>query len=75
MTSEQGETDRAGVGDESLADALGAVARQLRDKSAETLAPWDITPAHLRALRTLSRHGTWSGGAPIQATGAPPWSR
>ena len=58
MTSEQGETDRAGVGDESLADALGAVARQLRDKSAETLAPWDITPAHLRALRTLSRHGT-----------------
>jgi DNA-binding MarR family transcriptional regulator len=25
---------------------------------AETLAPWDITPAHLRALRTLSRHGT-----------------
>jgi DNA-binding MarR family transcriptional regulator len=46
------------AGDESLADALGAVARQLRDKSAETLAPWDITPAHLRALRMLSRHGT-----------------
>jgi DNA-binding MarR family transcriptional regulator len=46
------------AGDESLADAFGAVARQLRDKSAETLAPWDITPAHLRALRTLSRHGT-----------------
>jgi DNA-binding MarR family transcriptional regulator len=35
-----------------------AVARQLREKSAETLAPWDITPAHLRALRTLARHGT-----------------
>jgi DNA-binding MarR family transcriptional regulator len=49
-------TDRAG--DESLADAFGAVARQLREKSAETLAPWDITPAHLRALRTLARHGT-----------------
>ena len=46
------------AGDESLADAFGAVARQLRDKSAETLAPWDITPAHLRALRTLARHGT-----------------
>jgi DNA-binding MarR family transcriptional regulator len=45
-------------GDESLADAFGAVARQLRDRSAETLAPWGITPAHLRALRTLSRHGT-----------------
>jgi DNA-binding MarR family transcriptional regulator len=45
-------------GDESLADAFGAVARQLRERSAETLAPWGITPAHLRALRTLSRHGT-----------------
>jgi DNA-binding MarR family transcriptional regulator len=46
------------VSDESLADALGAVARQLRERSAETLAPWGVTPAHLRALRTLSRHGT-----------------
>ena len=46
------------AGDEALADALGAVARQLRDRSAETLAPWDITPAHLRALRMLTRHGT-----------------
>jgi len=46
------------AGDESLADAFGAVARQLREKSAETLAPWDITPAHLRALRMLTRHGT-----------------
>jgi DNA-binding MarR family transcriptional regulator len=44
--------------DESLAEAFGAVARRLREKSAETLAPWDITPAHLRALRMLSRHGT-----------------
>jgi DNA-binding MarR family transcriptional regulator len=68
MTSEPGEAvpnpagpDPAGpdlAGDESLADALTAVARRLREKSAETLAPWDITPAHLRALRTLSRHGT-----------------
>ena len=54
--AESGPADPAG--DESLADAFGAVARQLRDKSAETLAPWDITPAHLRALRMLSRHGT-----------------
>jgi DNA-binding MarR family transcriptional regulator len=46
------------AGEESLADAFGAVARQLREKSAETLAPWGITPAHLRALRTLARHGT-----------------
>ena len=34
-----------------------AVARQLREASQETLAPWDITPGHLRALRVLSRHG------------------
>jgi DNA-binding MarR family transcriptional regulator len=56
-----GGTDRGGTdpaSDESLADAFGAVARQLRERSAETLAPWDITPAHLRALRTLARHGT-----------------
>jgi DNA-binding MarR family transcriptional regulator len=62
VTSEHGEAAGSGpvdpAGDESLADAFGAVARQLRDKSAETLAPWDITPAHLRALRTVSRHGT-----------------
>ena len=72
MTSERGEAagpeppDPAGpdptgtdpAGDEVLAEAFGAVARQLREKSAETLASWDITPAHLRALRTLSRHGT-----------------
>ena len=44
--------------DESLAEAFGAIARRLREKSAETLAPWDITPAHLRALRTLARNGT-----------------
>ena len=64
MTSEPGHAARpeAAVadpaGDESLADAIGAVARQLREKSAETLAPWDITPGYLRALRTLIRHGT-----------------
>jgi DNA-binding MarR family transcriptional regulator len=45
-------------GDEALADAFGAVARRLREKSAETLAPWDVTPGHLRALRMLARHGT-----------------
>jgi DNA-binding MarR family transcriptional regulator len=46
------------AGDDSLAEALTAIARQLRERSAETLAPWDITPAHLRALRVLARHGT-----------------
>ena len=62
MTSERDEPARPEAGDqasdESLSEAFGTVARQLREKSAETLAPWDITPAHLRALRTLSRHGT-----------------
>jgi DNA-binding MarR family transcriptional regulator len=44
-------------GDESLADAFWSVARQLRDTSQETLAPWDITPAQFRGLRVLRRHG------------------
>ena len=64
MTSERDEAARAArqsadpASDESLSEALGAVARQLREKSAETLAAWSITPAHLRALRMLNRHGT-----------------
>jgi DNA-binding MarR family transcriptional regulator len=45
------------AGDESLSDAFWAVARQLRETSQETLAPWDITPAQFRALRVLRRHG------------------
>jgi DNA-binding MarR family transcriptional regulator len=44
-------------GDESLTEAFWSVARQLRETSAETLAPWDITPAQFRALRVLRRHG------------------
>ena len=44
-------------GDESLPDAFWAVARQMRETSQETLAPWDITPAQFRALRVLRRHG------------------
>jgi DNA-binding MarR family transcriptional regulator len=44
-------------GDETLSEAFRSVARQLRDTSQETLAPWDITPSHLRALRVLIRHG------------------
>jgi DNA-binding MarR family transcriptional regulator len=49
---------RDSAGGESLSEAFWDVARQLRETSQETLAPWDITPAHLRALRTLKRHGT-----------------
>ena len=29
----------------------------MREASHESLAPWDITPAQLRALRVLARHG------------------
>jgi DNA-binding MarR family transcriptional regulator len=44
-------------GDETLSDAFWSVARQMREASHESLAPWDITPAQLRALRVLARHG------------------
>jgi DNA-binding MarR family transcriptional regulator len=49
--------DRDAGSEESLSEALTAVARQLRHASQETLAPWDITPSQLRALRTLGHHG------------------
>jgi DNA-binding MarR family transcriptional regulator len=51
-----GRTDSAG--DETLSDAFWSVARRLREASHESLAPWDITPAQLRALRVLRHHGT-----------------
>jgi DNA-binding MarR family transcriptional regulator len=51
-----GRTDSAG--DDTLAEAFWSVARRLRHLSQETLAPWDITPSHLRALRVLSREGS-----------------
>ena len=44
--------------EESHAEAFSAVARQLRETSQKTLAPWDISPSHLRALRVLTRRGT-----------------
>jgi DNA-binding MarR family transcriptional regulator len=43
--------------EETLSESLRSVARQLRVTSQETLAPWDITPSHLRALRVLGHHG------------------
>jgi DNA-binding MarR family transcriptional regulator len=48
---------RGSAGDEPLSEAFWSVARQVRDASRHTLAPWDITPAHLRALRVLMGHG------------------
>ena len=43
--------------DETLADSFRSMSRRLREMSQETLAPWDITPWHWRALRVLARHG------------------
>ena len=45
-------------GDEPLSDAFWSVARQVREASHESLVPWDITPAQLRALRVLKHHET-----------------
>ena len=58
MTQERDESATDQAGDDALSEGFWAVARQLRELSQETLAPWDITPAHLRALRVLRRHGT-----------------
>ena len=49
---------RDSAGDEPLSELFRSVERKLRETDQETLAPWDITPAHLRALRALKRHGT-----------------
>jgi DNA-binding MarR family transcriptional regulator len=52
-----GTADAGAGGDETLADAFRSVARQLRETSQETLAPWDINPSQFRALRVLNHHG------------------
>jgi len=57
VTQDRAAAGRESAGDETLAEAFWAVARRLRDTSQETLAPWDVTPAQLRALRMLRRHG------------------
>ena len=44
--------------DATLVEAFWAVERRLRRVSRESLARWDVTPAQVRALRTLRRHGT-----------------
>jgi DNA-binding MarR family transcriptional regulator len=43
--------------EDSLEESFWRVARQLRHLSRETLAPWDISPSHSRALGVLLRHG------------------
>jgi len=57
VTQDRGAAGREPAGDETLAEAFWAVARRLRDTSQETLAPWDVNPSQLRALRVLRRHG------------------
>jgi DNA-binding MarR family transcriptional regulator len=47
----------AGDEDETLSEAFWRVARLLRHRSREALAPWDIAPSHGRALGALRRHG------------------
>jgi DNA-binding MarR family transcriptional regulator len=58
VTQDRDDASADQAGDDALSEVFWAVARQLRERSQETLAPWDITPAALRALRTLRRHGT-----------------
>jgi DNA-binding MarR family transcriptional regulator len=56
VTDQRDETDR----DDSLSslsEAFWSVARQLRQTSMQSLAQWDVTPSHSRALRVLTRHG------------------
>jgi DNA-binding MarR family transcriptional regulator len=43
--------------DETLPDAFWQVARLLRHRSRESLAAWDITPSHARALGALAHSG------------------
>ncbi|MFD1212046.1 MarR family winged helix-turn-helix transcriptional regulator [Arthrobacter sp. GCM10027362] len=45
------------MADENLLDSFWAVARQLRRRSREVLAPWDVSPSQSRALGMLRRHG------------------
>ncbi len=44
--------------DETLSEAFWAVARRLRQRNREVLAPWAVTPSQSRAIMVLARHGT-----------------
>jgi DNA-binding MarR family transcriptional regulator len=58
VTEDRATTNPPGSGgDETLSEAFRSVARQLRDTSQDFLAPWDVSPSQLRALRVLMRHG------------------
>lgn len=42
--------------DETLSETFRAVSSVLRHLSRQTLAPWDVSPSHARALFVLARH-------------------
>ncbi len=44
--------------EESLNELFGAVARRLRHSSMEALAPWQVSPSHLRAMSLIAKHET-----------------
>jgi DNA-binding MarR family transcriptional regulator len=48
---------------ESLTELFWAVARRLRHRTRETLAPWNVSPSQSRALGVLQRHGALRPGA------------
>jgi DNA-binding MarR family transcriptional regulator len=41
---------------DSLAEALGAVARRLRAAAMTAFAAYDVTPSQVRAIRVITRH-------------------
>jgi DNA-binding MarR family transcriptional regulator len=43
--------------EESLSEVFWSVARQLRQRHREALAPWEVTPSQFRAVSTLLQHG------------------
>lgn len=43
---------------ESLSEVFWSVARQLRQRHREALAPWEVTPSQFRAVSTLLQHGS-----------------
>jgi DNA-binding MarR family transcriptional regulator len=50
----RGEGDAAGEAD--LGDLVMRLARSLRRRGAEAMAPWDLSPHHGRALRVVAHH-------------------
>lgn len=51
-----GDTASEGTFDADLGDLVMRVARALRRRGADAMAPWDIAPHHARALKVIGRH-------------------